>query len=174
VRFLAGGTSLNFGAIGKGLALDHMAAALFAHGVPRALLSAGGSSARAVGDGEGFPVDLRSPRLTGPLGRVWLAGAALGTSGAGEQYFEAGGRRYGHVIDPRTGWPCEGVLSASVVAPEAALADALSTAFLVAGPDLAERYCALNPGTLAVLTLEADPLARLRFGASDRVRIELA
>jgi thiamine biosynthesis lipoprotein len=167
VRFLAPGMTLNFGAIGKGLALDRMVGILRAHGVPRALVSAGASSAIAFGGGgggEGFTVDLRSPRVERVLGRLRLTDAALGTSGAGEQYFEAGGRRYGHVIDPRTGWPCEGVLSASVIAPEAAAADALSTAFLVAGPDLAERYCAANSGTSAVLTLEADPHRPLTFG----------
>ena len=59
--------------------------------------------------------------------------APVGTSGAGEQFFEADGVRYGHVIDPRTGQPASGVLSASVIASSAALADALSTAFLIGG-----------------------------------------
>jgi thiamine biosynthesis lipoprotein len=171
VRFLAPGMSLNFGGIGKGLALDRMAAILRARGVPRALVSAGGSSAIAIGGGS-FMVDLRSPRVEGVLGRLRLAEAALGTSGAGEQYFEVDGRRYGHVIDPRTGWPCAGVLSASVIAPEAALADAVSTAFLVAGADLAEPYCAANPGTRAILTMEADPGRRVEFGARGGVRLE--
>jgi thiamine biosynthesis lipoprotein len=172
VRFEAAGMALNFGSIGKGLALDRMAAVLRARNVPRALVSAGGSSAIAIGGGDGFVVDLTSPRVPDRLGRLYLAEAALGTSGAGEQYFEAEGRRYGHVIDPRTGWPCEGVLSASVVAPEATLADALSTAFLVGGPELAERYCATHPDTLALLTLEADPGQRLQFGACAGVRLE--
>lgn len=172
VRFAAAGVALNFGGIGKGLALDRMAALLRARGVPRALVSAGGSSAIAIGGGDGFAVDLTSPRVPDPLGRLYLAEAALGTSGAGEQYFEADGRRYGHVIDPRTGWPCEGVLSASVVAPEATLADALSTAFLVGGPDVAERYCATHPDTMAILTLEADRGQRLQFGGCAGVRLE--
>jgi len=172
VRFGAAGMALNFGSIGKGLALDRMAAVLRARGVPRALVSAGGSSAIAIGGGDGFAVDLTSPRVPDRLGRLYLGEAALGTSGAGEQYFEAEGRRYGHVIDPRTGWPCEGVLSASVVAPEATLADALSTAFLVGSPELAERYCAANPDTLAVLTPEADPGQRLLFGGCAGVRLE--
>lgn len=172
VRFAAAGMTLNFGSIGKGLALDRMAEVLRARGVPRALVSAGGSSAIAIGGGDGFAVDLTSPRVPDRLGRLYLGEAALGTSGAGEQYFEAEARRYGHVIDPRTGWPCEGVLSASVVAPEATPADALSTAFLVGGPELAERYCAANPGTLAILTLEADPAQRLLFGSCAGVRLE--
>jgi thiamine biosynthesis lipoprotein len=172
VRFAEAGMTLNFGSIGKGLALDRMAEVLRARGVPRALVSAGGSSAIAIGGGEGFVVDLTSPRVPDRLGRLYLAEAALGTSGAGLQYFEVEGRRYGHVIDPRTGWPCEGVLSASVAAPDATLADALSTAFLVGGPELAERYCAANPGTLAILTMEGDPGQRQSFGACAGVRLE--
>jgi FAD:protein FMN transferase len=171
VGFGAPGMALNFGSIGKGLALDRMAAVLRARGVPRALVSAGGSSAIAIGGGDGFVVDLMSPRVADRLGRLYMGEAALGTSGAGEQYFEAEGRRYGHVIDPRTGWPCEGVLSASVAAPDATLADALSTAFLVGGPDVAEGYCAGNPGTLALLTMEADPRRRLQFGRCDGAQI---
>ena len=74
------------------------------------------------------------------------------------------GRRYGHVIDPRTGWPAEGVLSVSVAADEAAVADALATAFLVGGASLAERYCAAHPGTMALVTEEAQPDVLRVFG----------
>ena len=98
-------------------------------------------SARATQDG--------APR---PLARLRLRDVALGTSGAGEQFVIADGTRYGHVIDPRTGWPASGVLSASVVTSSAADADALSTAFLVGGVELAERYCADHPGVLALVT----------------------
>jgi thiamine biosynthesis lipoprotein len=58
------------------------------------------------------------------------------------------------VIDPRTGRPAEGVLGASVITRDAASADALSTAFLIGGPDLARRYCAAHPDVLAVLVLD--------------------
>jgi thiamine biosynthesis lipoprotein len=86
------------------------------------------------------------------MARVWLRDSALGTSGAGEQFVVVDGRRYGHVLDPRTGWPADGILSATVVCSSAADADALSTAFLVAGPALAERYCAHHHGVLALIT----------------------
>ena len=58
------------------------------------------------------------------------------------------------VIDPRTGWPADGVVSASVVAPDAATADALSTAVLIGGRALAEAWCARHPGTLVIITTE--------------------
>jgi thiamine biosynthesis lipoprotein len=154
VRFRRPGLELNLGAIGKGYALDRVGALLRRRGVSRALLSAGGSSVLALGgDPSGWIVDLRSPQAKRErLARLRLRDAALGTSGAGEQFVEVGGKRYGHVLDPRTGWPASGVLSASVVAPEAAVADALSTAFLIGGADLARRYCAAHSGVLALVT----------------------
>jgi thiamine biosynthesis lipoprotein len=108
------------------------------------------------------------------LALLRLRQGALATSGAGEQFFELHGRRYGHVIDPRTGWPAAGVLSVSVVAADAASADALSTAFLVGGPALAEEYCTRHPGVLAVMTLEADAGRPLLFGAHPGVQVEVA
>ena len=108
------GVELNFGAVGKGWALDRIAA-VPARARSRAGRSctAGGSSHRGWG-GEAWELALRA----GPArssGLLRLRDAALGTSASGEQHFEADGRRFGHVLDPRTGWPAEGVRSASVV-----------------------------------------------------------
>lgn len=154
VRFARPGMELNLGSIGKGYALGRVAGRLGPHGIRHALVSAGGSSVVAVGGrGAGWVVDLRSRQVSRDrLARLRLRDCALGTSGAGEQYLEVGGMRYGHVLDPRTGSPASGVLSASVVAAEGAVADALSTAFLVGGVELARRYCADHPGTLALVT----------------------
>jgi FAD:protein FMN transferase len=154
IRFGRPGVELNLGAIGKGYALDRASFGLRASGLRHALLSAGGSSLLALGGrGRGWQVDLVSPLVTDrAIAGVWLRNAALGTSGAGEQFVIADGHRYGHVIDPRTGWPAHGVISASVVATDAASADALSTAFLVGGIDLASRYCAEHRDVLALIT----------------------
>jgi thiamine biosynthesis lipoprotein len=154
VRFTRPGIELNLGAVGKGYALDRAASALRRSGVVHALLSAGGSSLVAMGGrGSGWQVDLVSPLIAErAIARLWLRNAGLGTSGAGVQYVIADGHRYGHVIDPRTGRPARGIVSASVVASNAARADALSTAFLVGGIDLAQRYCAEHPNVLALLT----------------------
>ena len=155
VRFARPGVELNFGAIGKGYALDRMGAVLRARGSRRALLSAGHSSVLALGGkGRGWPVDLRPRLASRRVGRLWVKSGAIGTSGAGEQFLEIDGRRYGHVIDPRTGRPAEGVLGASVITRDAASADALSTAFLIGGPELARRYCAAHRDVLAVLVLD--------------------
>ncbi|HXH44797.1 MAG TPA: FAD:protein FMN transferase [Bradyrhizobium sp.] len=167
VRFGKPGVELNLGAVGKGYALDVVATTLRQRGVGHALLSAGRSSLLAIGGrGRGWPVDIvsarrpwpasggpkRAERHDRPIARAWLHNQALGTSGAGEQFVEVDGRRFGHVLDPRTGWPTDAMLSASVVCASAADADALSTAFLVGGPSLAERYCNHHPEVLALLT----------------------
>jgi thiamine biosynthesis lipoprotein len=155
VRFDRRGVELNLGAIGKGYALDRVAGGMRAAGVEDALLSAGCSSLLAIGGrGRGWQVEVVSPRASRSLARVWLRDAALGTSGAGEQFVEIDGTRYGHVIDPRTGWPASGVLSVSVIASSGAVADALSTAFLVGGLDLAERYCVEHRDVMALVTLD--------------------
>jgi thiamine biosynthesis lipoprotein len=171
VRFRRAGLELNLGAIGKGHALDRVAAGMRDAGVGHALLSAGRSSLLARGGrGRGWHVEVVSgcasqPDTARPLASVWLRDAALGTSGAGEQFVVADGRRYGHVIDPRTGWPASGVLSATAIAPSAAVADALSTAFLVGGAELAERYCADHPGVLALVTPDDGSDTPQVFGA---------
>jgi thiamine biosynthesis lipoprotein len=171
VRFTVPGVELSFGAVGKGWALDRVAASLRVKGVRRALLTAGSSSHRGWG-GEAWELALRPGG--DELGLLRLRDAALGTSATGEQHFEAGGRRYGHVLDPRTGWPAEGVRSASVVATEAAVADALSTAFLVGGPSLARPFCAARPGTMALLVLDAEPREIRVFGKREGATVDPA
>jgi thiamine biosynthesis lipoprotein len=155
VRFARDGVELNFGAVGKGYALDLVAGGMRESGVQHALLSAGRSSLLAIGGRDGgWRVDIASPRVEGALARVFLRNAAVGTSGAGEQFVVVDGVRYGHVLDPRTGWPASGILSATVVASSSAVADALSTAFLIGGPRLAHEYCASHRDVLALITVE--------------------
>ncbi len=174
VRVAREGMQLNLGSIGKGWALDAIARGLHAERVPRALVSAGGSSVLAVGVAlEAWPIDVTSARAPGArLARLALRHGALGTSGAGEQFVEVDGTRYGHVLDPRTGWPASGVLSASVITDRAAVADALSTAFLVGGPELAERYCAAHPNVLALVTPDDGSLRPVVYGEYLGVTVE--
>jgi thiamine biosynthesis lipoprotein len=70
---------------------------------------------------------------------------ALGVSGTGEQHFTVDGKRYGHILDARTGWPVVDRAYVAVVAPTAAQADALATAFFVGGPAIAEAYVRSHP-----------------------------
>jgi FAD:protein FMN transferase len=174
VRFARAGVEVNFSAIGKGYALDRMGELLRGRGARRALLSAGHSSVLALGGkGRGWPVDLRPRLASRRVGRLWIKNGAVGTSGAGEQFIEIDGRRYGHVIDPRTGRPAEGVLGASVITGDAATADALSTAFLIGGPELARRYCGAYPDVLAVLVLDEPGERTEVFGRYNGATLEM-
>jgi thiamine biosynthesis lipoprotein len=153
---------INLGSIGKGYALDRMARLLRDEwGVGRMLLHGGTSSVYAGGnppdDERGWQVGLLHPwERRRRLGRVWLRDRALGTSAATHRHLEYNGLKLGHILDPRTGWPAGGVASASVLAPTAAEADALSTAFYVGGVELARRYCAAHPAVGAVLLPEGE------------------
>ena len=161
VKFRRFGVALNFGGVGKGEALDRAAAVLRRWGVTSALLHGGGSSVRAIGTPpgrpRGWPVAVKHPSGVGRLGTVYLQDQGFGTSAATFQFFEEGGKRYGHVIDPRSGCPAEGTASASVIAPTAAEADALSTAFFVQGAEVARRYIQPRPGLAALILPDGSP-----------------
>jgi thiamine biosynthesis lipoprotein len=101
-----------------------------------------------------------------------LRDAALSTSGSEEQFFEYGGKRYGHIIDPRTGWPAGRVASVTVIAQSAAVTDALATAFYVGGPELAAGYCDAHPGVLALM-LESGADRPILFGANNQCEVEI-
>ena len=168
VRFSQPGVQINLGSIGKGYALDR-AARHVSNRVGTALLNAGASSMRAIGAGErneGWVAGLRHPRSKlRRLGVLRLRDCALATSGNEEQFFDHSGRRFSHIIDPRTGWPSEGVTSVSVVTPDGALSDALATAFFVGGRALAEEYCAKNSEVLVVM-LESNSQVPIVIGSS--------
>lgn len=157
VKYRRAGLELNLGAVGKGYALDRAARLLFEEwGVCSALLHGGGSSVYAIGtppgESRGWPVRLKHPTGSSQsLGTVYLRDRGLGTSAATFQFFEYHGQKLGHLLDPRTGWPACGVASASVIAPTAAEADAMSTAAFVLGSVGAERLTRLNPALGAVV-----------------------
>lgn len=145
IRFEAEGPQFDLGGIGKGYAVDEAAELLISQGVENWLVHGGKSSARVLGGHaghDGWPIALHNPLLPErPFLTLLLNEGALSTTGTAVQWFRQGGKRYGHVLDPRTGWPVEHVLSVSVIAPDAATADALSTAFFVLGVESALRYC---------------------------------
>jgi thiamine biosynthesis lipoprotein len=103
------------------------------------------------------------------LAELVLRNQALSTSGAGTQFFIRRGRRYGHILDPRSGFPAEGLYSATVIAPTAAEAEGLSTAFYVMGPERAGEFCAARPEIAALLVAPAEREGDVRlitFGLS--------
>ena len=156
VRYRQAGIEINLGAIGKGYALDRAAEVLESHGVCNFMLNGGTSSVLAHGTQGGttggWTLGLRNPlRPLRRVGEITLIDRALATSGSTAQFFIHQGRRLGHILDPRTGWPAEGVLSSTVIAPTAAAADALSTAFYVLGPAAAREYCQEDNQVAAIM-----------------------
>lgn len=168
IRYLRKGLEINLGSIGKGYALDRAAELLVQDwGASSGLLHGGSSSVRAVGtppgQPRGWPVTVKHPwNPDRRLGTVYLNHAALGTSAATFQHFAYNGRTLGHLLDPRTGWPAEGIDQASVIAPTAAEADALSTAFFVLGVEPTARFCRTRPD-VGVLLLPAGQDRPLTF-----------
>jgi FAD:protein FMN transferase len=126
-----------------------------------ALVHGGQSSLYALGSPPGqlggrWGIALRNPfEPETPLGTLRLRNRGLGTSGAAFQQFVVDGRVYGHLIDPRSGEPALGPASVTVLAPTAALADALSTAFYLLGPEAAGAYVARHP-EVGVVIVEQD------------------
>ncbi len=147
---------VNLGAIGKGYALDR-AGRLLREGQENFLIHAGHSTILVGGDGpergsQGWTIGLRDPRdHSGDFAEVRLKSGALSTSGAAEQKLAVAGRDYGHIIDPRTGYPAITNLSATALAQSAALADALSTAFYIMTVEQVEAFCLATPGVGAIL-----------------------
>jgi FAD:protein FMN transferase len=136
IAFSRPGVELDPGGIGKGYAVDRMAAVLKYYGVQRALISAAGSTILALGTppGEaGWPVHVGDSQKEAPMETVRLKNESLSTSGIAERHFQAGGRTYGHILDPRTGLPVQGVFSVSVRAPQAVDSEAWTKAFFVNG-----------------------------------------
>lgn len=157
VQFQKPGMEINLGAIGKGYALDRAADLLKEKDLRNCLLHGGNSSVLARGhrdgDAGGWTIALKHPlRPTERFAEFILRDQALGTSGSGTQYFHHGGKRYGHIIDPRTGWPADRILSSTVIAPTAAEADALSTALYVMSLDEAAAFAQRRPDVAALLT----------------------
>jgi FAD:protein FMN transferase len=176
VRFARPGVEINLGSIGKGYGLDRIKTIMRSR-VKTALLSAGSSSLCAIGSGEvgqtGWVVGIRHPLYKDRrLAVLRLRGQAMSTSGGEEQFFEHEGKRYGHIIDPRSGLPAQCVTSVTVIARSAAVADALATAFFVGGSELAERFCSTHPDVLVIM-LEEGAERPVVFGSNNKCEVEI-
>jgi FAD:protein FMN transferase len=170
VAFDRPGVVINLGSIGKGYAIDCAVEVIEGHWWPTSALVHGGrSSLYALGSPPGrlggrWEIALRNPfHPESPLGVIRLRNRGMGTSGAAFQHFEANGRVYGHILDPRTGEPATGPASVTVLASTAAEADALSTAFYLLGPETASEFVAAHPGVGAIFVEEggADALPKV-------------
>lgn len=152
-RLALPGMRLDLGGIAKGFAADAALAALKQHGVSRALIEAGGDI--VVGDAppgqEGWRIEVPGIGPDGAARTLVVANQAVSTSGDTEQFVEIDGRRYSHVVDPRTGLGLTTRVAATVVARRGLLADGLSTTACVLGPEKGPALVASYPGAVVYL-----------------------
>ena len=140
-------------------------------GIENFLIHGGHSSVRSRGtrglagqktEQNGWPVGLRHPLLREKrIGTITLQNKALGTSGSGTQFFIEKGQKIGHILDPRTGQPASGVLSATVLADTAAEADALATAAYILGPREIDLIAGEGSAVAAILVVKDEQNGRL-------------
>jgi thiamine biosynthesis lipoprotein len=160
------GMRLTLGGIAKGYAVDRGVALLRRAGIHNFLIKAGGDLF-VSGSRQGAPwrIGLHDPSSgpqtdarARPLRIVELSNKACSTSGDYERGFDWHGKRYHHILDPRTGWPTTGLRSVSVVAPSAMLADAVGDALMVLGKTAAQQLVRQLPQVRAYLVDAAGAL----------------
>jgi thiamine biosynthesis lipoprotein len=144
VRFKRPGVEMDPGGIGKGFAVDKMADVLRKEGIQIALVSGSGSSIYAIGapPGEkGWTISIRDPRdETKTVQDIVLKDESLSTSGSYEKFFEADGKIYAHIMDPRTGYPAQGMLSVSIITPKTLDSEAWCKPFFINGRKWASQH----------------------------------
>ena len=145
VRFTQPGVELDPGGIGKGYAVDRMVDILKDNGITSALVTAGGSSIFGLGtpkdEGEGWDVKIRDPKnARKTVATVHLKNESMSTSGNYEKFFEAEGKIFSHIMDPRTGYPAPGMLSVSVISPATLDSEAWTKPYFILGRDWAARH----------------------------------
>ncbi|MBU2044756.1 MAG: FAD:protein FMN transferase [Candidatus Omnitrophica bacterium] len=157
------GIAIDLGAVAKGYMVDEAVARLKEKGITSALINAGGDM-HCLGKNRGKPwkVGIRDPKKRNSLGAnnyppLQLVDQAVATSGNYEQFFDYQGKRYSHLVDPRTGYPVvTDIISVSVVSETCAVADSLATAFFILGKESADKILAKNPLMARILVVSQD------------------
>lgn len=169
IRFTAPGTRINLGGIAKGYSCERVIDLLRAAGVTNAMANAGGDT-RLLGDRRGKPwvVGIRDPDSEEHwVTRLALDDEAISTSGDYERFFDEGGVRYHHILDPKSGKSATGLRSVTVVGPDATLTDGLSTSVFVLGPERGLALIEATPGYAAVII---DDERRVRYSSALQAR----
>ena len=145
VRFDTSGIELDPGGVGKGYAVDRMADVLRENGVHSALVSAGGSSIYGLGapanSPQGWLIHIADPKNDEKtIADVHLKDLSLSTSGSYEKFFWADGRVYSHIMDPRTGYPAQGMLSVSVISPKTLDSEVWAKPYFILGAAWIQKH----------------------------------
>jgi thiamine biosynthesis lipoprotein len=166
------GMRLGLGGLAKGYIAAAAADLLVSRGVADVLVAASGDiAARGRNGARPWTVAVRDPRAPrGALATVELADESISTAGGYERFFEVGGRRYHHILDPKTGYPARGAASVTVIAPRGVVADALDTGLFVLG---ARRGLPLVESLPGVAALFVDSRGRVRLSRGARARFRL-
>lgn len=158
VHFRKSGIELDPGGIGKGYAVDRMVNILRKNGITSALVSGGGSSIYGIGhppDDKGWPIEIREPKNADRVAAtVYLKDSSVSTSGNYEKFFRAEGKLYSHIMDPRTGYPSQGTLAVSVVAPRTIDGEVWAKPYYILGKEWTIKH---KPKDFRVLFCEDKP-----------------
>lgn len=144
---LPAGTKVGLGGMAKGYGVDRAMDVLMEHGIQHGVVDAGGDM-KVLGLENGMPweIAIKHPRVRDwAIAILKISNQTVVTSGDYERFFEVDGKRYHHILDPRTGYPATGCMSATVVSPSAEYGDALATAICVMGSKKAEKLVAQLP-----------------------------
>lgn len=160
VRLLLMGMLLDLGGVAKGYAADAALAVLRRHGITRALVAAGGDIAvgDAPPDADGWKIGiapLKNPDAP-PTHYLRLKNAGVSTAGDSEQFVEIGGKRYSHIIDPKTGFGLVGRRSVTVIASNATTSDGLDTPICIMGMERGLKLIESRADLAALLVFERD------------------
>lgn len=171
-------TALDFGAFAKGVAIEKMMSLLKEQHINNALINAGGDL-KVLGskNGKSWKIGIKNPANTQNSSAKAIIAAielkdneALFSSGDYERFFEFEGKRYHHIIDPRSGYPAIGSQSVTVLSEDAALADAASTALFIAGPELWPEI-AKKMGVQYVMLMSDDNKIYLTPAMAERIEL---
>jgi FAD:protein FMN transferase len=149
VHFKQAGVELDPGGVGKGYAVDRMAVVLRQEGVHSALISGGGSSIFGLGtpptDSRGWPIHIADPRNEKKTAAdVYLKDRSLSTSGSYEKFFWADGKVYSHIMDPRSGYPAQGMLAVSVLSSRTFDSEIWAKPYFILGRDWTRSHKPAN------------------------------
>jgi thiamine biosynthesis lipoprotein len=155
IRFDREGVELDLGGIAKGYAVDKAAEILRQSGVTSALITSGGSSICAIGappDKAAWSVEVSDPmNRARHVTSLELKDRSISTSGCHEKTFTAGGKTYCHIMNPRTGYPIEEVVSATIVTPSGVEAEVFSKAVMVMGVEKTKEFLKQRQDVGAIL-----------------------